>query len=112
MTFNLKEKVDSSKEKEFWYGAMVNKNIKDVYLGLGFLDQGESGRKGGPPHGHEEIIYVIKGKIEISTKESSTILNEGELLFLPDGTGITIKNLSEKRVQFIVAGGHTKHHKH
>jgi quercetin dioxygenase-like cupin family protein len=112
MSFNLKEKSNSSKDKEFWYGAMVNKNIQDVYLGLGFLESGEEGRKGGPPRGHEEIIYSLDGQIEIITKESSTILNEGELLFLPDGTKIKIKNLSEKKVQFIVAGGHTKHHKH
>ena len=112
MVFNLKEKVDSSKDKEFWYGAMVNHNIVDVYMGLGYLEPGEEGRKGGPPRGHEEIIYSLDGQIEINTKDSSTILNEGDLLFLPDATKIKLKNLSEKKVQFIVAGGHTKHHKH
>jgi uncharacterized cupin superfamily protein len=112
MTFNLKEKCDTSRDKEFWYGAKTNKNIKDVYLGLGYLEPGESGRKGGPPRGHEEIIYSLDGKIEIKLKEEITILNEGELLFLPDGNKIHLKNLSENRAYFVVAGGHPKPHKH
>jgi len=112
MAFNLKEKCDESKNKEVWYGAKVNKEIKDVYLGLGYLEPGESGRKGGPSRGHEEIFYTLDGKIELIMKKKKTILKKGELLFIPNGNKIRINNLSERRVYFIIAGGHTKHHKH
>ncbi len=110
--YNLKEKCHNSKDKEFFYGAKINKDIKDVYLGLCYLESGESGRNIGPGRGHEEIIYSIDGKIQITFRDEEIILNEGEVFFIPDGLKVSLKNLIEKRTYFMIAGGHTKHHKH
>ena len=54
MALNLKEKCYESKKKEFFYGAKINKDIKDVYLGLGYLEPGESGRKNSSIHRIEQ----------------------------------------------------------
>jgi len=110
--FNLKENCINSRKKEFYYGAKFNKKIKDVYLGMGFLDPKEENRKVGPSRKHEEILLVVSGKIKIASKNAELILDEGEVYFMPDGQKIKLNNLTEQRSYFIIAGGHTKHHKH
>lgn len=112
MTINLKERCLDSKNKEFYYGGKLNKDIKDVYLGMGVLEPDSKERKIGPPRHHEEILYCSNGKIEISDKVEKTILQEGEVYFMPDGKKIKIRNLSHKKVYYIIAGGHTKFHTH
>jgi len=112
MIFNLNEKCLNSKKKEFYYGAKLNKNIKDVYLGVGFLEGGEKDLKIGPGRGHEEILYIVKGKAEVKFKDSQYLLNEGELIFLPDNLKARLSNLTRERCQFVIAGGHTKFHGH
>lgn len=112
MSFNLKKKCDEASNKEFFYGAKVNHDIKDAYLGLCFLDPNESDRKAGPGKGHEEILYLMEGQIEIDLNAEITILNSGEVYFIPDGHKVTLKNLTANRVYFVIAGGHTKVHSH
>jgi mannose-6-phosphate isomerase-like protein (cupin superfamily) len=109
---NLKEKCLASNKKEFFYGAKINKAIQDVYLGLCFLEPGESKRKVGPGKGHEEILYLMEGQIQISINNNEILLNQGEIFFIPDGSKALLKNLTKNSVQFIIAGGHTKHHSH
>ncbi|MFX0187300.1 MAG: cupin domain-containing protein [Candidatus Hodarchaeota archaeon] len=112
MTYKLKEKCDNSRKREFFYGNKENRKIKDVYLGLCYLEPNESGRKAGPGKGHEEILYLLSGKIQIESKEKKILLTEGEEYFIPDGYSISLKNLTENRIYFIIAGGHPKPHKH
>jgi len=112
MIVNLKEKSLDSKKKEFFYGAKINKAIQDVYLGLCFLEPGECKRKVGPGKGHEEILFLTEGQIQVTIKDKDFILNEGEVYFIPDGSKAFLKNMTENRCQFIIAGGHTKHHSH
>ena len=112
MVFNLKEKCERSKKGEFFYGAKINHDIKDVYLGLCFLEPGELGRKAGPGKGHEELLYLLDGQIELSTGADESILNAGEIYFIPDGSRVRLRNLTDTRCYFIIAGGHTKHHSH
>jgi len=107
----LKEKCDESPEKEIFYGAILNPEIKDAYIGLGFLDPKES-RIEGPGKGHEEILYVTEGKIKIKIEDEEFILNEGETYHLADGLKVTVTNLAPKRSYFVTAGGHTKVHSH
>ena len=109
---NLKEKCLDSKNKEFFYGAKINKAIQDVYLGLCFLEPGESKRKVGPGKGHEEILFLTEGKIQVSINDTDITLNEGEVYFISDGSKAILKNLTERRCYFIIAGGHTKRHAH
>ena len=112
MPFNLKEKCEESKSKEFYYGAKINKQIKDVYFGIGYLEPDETKKKVGPGRNHEEILYIQEGQVQAEMKGETFILNEGELMFIPDGSKANLKNVSDKRCQFIIAGGHTKFHKH
>ncbi len=112
MILNLKEKCLASKKREFFYGAKINKAIQDVYLGLYFLEPGESKRKVGPGKGHEEILFLTAGQIQVSVNDDSIKLNEGEVYFIPDGSKALLKNLTKKRCQFVIAGGHTKRHSH
>lgn len=108
MILNLKEKSLESAEKQFFYGAKVNKNIKDAYLGYGFLEPNETNRKEGPSKGHEEIVFLLEGEIKINFKEKSVVLKEGEVIHLPDKSEVTFDNLNSERSTFLIAGGHTK----
>jgi len=112
MIVNLREKCLESSKKEFFYGAKINREIKDVYLGLCFLEPGETNRKVGPGKGHEELLYLMNGKIRVNTKENEINLNEGEVFFIRDGLKVVLKNLTKERSYFMIAGGHTKRHKH
>ncbi|MHA1270569.1 MAG: hypothetical protein ACTSPY_12325 [Candidatus Helarchaeota archaeon] len=111
MIFKLKEKCLETSNKEFFYGNIINKEIKDVYLGLGYLDNGEH-RSFSPGKGHEEIIYLLNGQMKIIMKETEYILNEGEAIYIPESIEITISNLVENRIFFVIAGGHTEKHAH
>jgi ethanolamine utilization protein EutQ (cupin superfamily) len=112
MVINLKQKCDEAKNCEFYYGAKLNKDIKDVYLGMGYLEPDSKERKIGPPRHHEEILYCTNGRIEINRKGEQTILNEGEVYFMPNGKKIKVRNITDKRAYYIIAGGHTKPHSH
>ncbi|TXT64655.1 MAG: hypothetical protein BAJALOKI3v1_180018 [Promethearchaeota archaeon] len=112
MKFNLKKNCIDCGKKEFYYGAKLNKNIKDTYLGMGYLEQNEDKRKIGPGRHHEEILCVLNGRLQISSGDEAEELKEGEVYFLEDGKKIHLRNLTDERVYFVVAGGHTKHHKH
>lgn len=113
--FNLKKKCNEAPEKEFFYGALTNHAIKDAYLGLCYLDPEEQNRIIGPPKGHEEILLVLEGKIEIKVKDEVIIIDEGEVFYLPDGQKAQVKNLTAQRLYFVIAGGHPQeasHHHH
>ena len=112
MILNLQEKCLASKNREFFYGAKINKAIQDVYLGSCFLEPGESKRKVGPGKGHEEILFLTEGKIKISVNDDNVVLTAGEVYFIPNGLKAILENLTEKRCYFIIAGGHTKRHAH
>ncbi|MBN1801184.1 MAG: hypothetical protein JW891_06725 [Candidatus Lokiarchaeota archaeon] len=112
MGYNLKEKCECSKDKEFFYGAKVNKKIKDAYLGLCYLEPNETNRKAGPGKGHEEILFLLNGKIIIVSDGKEIILNEGEVFFIPNGKKILLSNLNDEKSYFIISGGHTRHHSH
>jgi len=109
---NMLDKCRESSDNEFFYGALINKNIQDVYLGVGFLEPGEKEKKTGPGKGHEEIIYIINGEIDISGLEKNITLKKGEAFFIPDGSSVHLHNLTDQQCYYVIAGGHTKHHDH
>lgn len=110
--FNLKQKCQESKNNEFYYGAKLNKDIVDVYLGMGFLEPNESGKKIGPSRNHEEIFYLTEGEIKVETKKNELIMREGDIYYMKEGLKLRISNLTDKRIYYIIAGGHSKLHKH
>ncbi|NVM56158.1 MAG: cupin domain-containing protein [Candidatus Helarchaeota archaeon] len=112
MIFKLKEKCDAASKREFFYGALINHDIQDVYIGLGFLEPEESNRKTGPGKGHEEIIYLMDGQMKAKLEDEEMIMNEGDAIFVPDGHKVLLTNLTKKKIYFVVAGGHTVRHSH
>lgn len=112
MIIDILEKCHAASEKEFFYGALLNKNIQDTYLGVGFLEPGEKEKKTGPGKGHEEIIYIINGEIDITGLEQNVSLKKGEAFFLADGTSAKLSNKTDERCYYVIAGGHTLQHSH
>ncbi len=110
--FNLKKKVGESINKEFYYGAKINKNIIDVYIGMGYLEARETNKKIGPSRNHEEILYLSEGQVKLEIKNEELIMSEGEVFYMPDGQRISISNLTDKKIHYMIAGGHTELHKH
>ncbi|MBD3226632.1 MAG: hypothetical protein GF329_00455 [Candidatus Lokiarchaeota archaeon] len=111
MIFKLKEKCLESPEKEFFYGNIANNDIKNVYLGLGYLDANED-RSFAPGKGHEEILYLFEGEIEIKFEKEKILLNAGEAFHASGSEMINITNLTDGRIFFVIAGGHTEPHAH
>ncbi|TFF87160.1 MAG: hypothetical protein EU549_05270 [Promethearchaeota archaeon] len=111
LIFKLKDKCLKSPKKEFFYGNIANKDIKNVYLGVGYLDEDES-RWFSPGKGHEEILYLLEGKMEIEYQDKKEQLNEGEAFHASGKEKINIRNLTNERIFFVIAGGHTEIHAH
>jgi len=111
MIVNLIENCMKSEKKEFYYGALMNREIKDVYLGYGYLDPNEE-RDFGPGENHEEIIMPINGEMVLSLPDSKISLKKGDAYFLKAGIKIKIGNLTNERLNFVIAGGHPVQHEH
>ncbi|MHA1265510.1 MAG: hypothetical protein ACTSRS_09770 [Candidatus Helarchaeota archaeon] len=86
--------------------------IQDVYLALCYLEAAEEDRIIGPPAGHEEILFLLEGKLRVTLKDKIFEMNKGEVCHLSDGQKATLKNLTAKKIYFIIAGGHTIKHSH
>ena len=56
---------------------------------------------GGYQHPGEELIYVIKGKIEVQLNDSSYILNEGDTIHFRGDLRHIIKNISDSEVELL-----------
>ena len=111
MIFNLKEKCLESPKKEYFYGNIINKSIQNIYLGLAYLEPIEM-KKFTPGKGHEEIIYLIEGNLTVNMNNEDFQLKEGESIYIPSDCVITITNPTNKRIYFVIAGGHTESHAH
>ena len=110
MKVNLFIEGNKSTNQEYYYGAMVNKNIKDVYMGYCFLKPKQR-KKIGPGKGHEEIIMLIEGVMMFSSKED-IMMKKGDAIHIPEGTTIEVENLTDKDIYFVIAGGHPVPHSH
>jgi len=111
MKVNLIDECNKADNKEFYYGAMLNKNIKDVYMGYGLLEPKEI-KKVGPPKGHEEIIMLLNGEMMISLPEEDVLMKKGDAVHIPEGNLVQIENLTDEKIGFMVAGGHPVPHSH
>ena len=111
LIINLIEACKKSSKKEFYYGALLNKNIKDVYLGYAILEPKEI-RDYITGENHEEIVMPLNGEMKLKIDETEIKLKEGEAYFLRDGLKLKIENLTDEKVSFIIAGGHPVPHSH
>ncbi|MFX0133740.1 MAG: hypothetical protein ACFFDN_08855 [Candidatus Hodarchaeota archaeon] len=111
MIVNLIERCEGSLKKEFYYGALMNKEIKDVYLGYAYLEPKEN-RDYITGENHEEIIMPLNGEMKLRISENEIILKKGDAYFLRDGLKLKIENLTDAKVSFVIAGGHPVPHSH
>ncbi len=77
------------------------------YLIYGELKPGESGRVFCPGVGHEEILVVVSGDLEVEGEPFTGRLPEGEAIHLRDEESCMLANLGESRAVYVMAGGHS-----
>jgi len=108
MIVNLKQRCKETNEREFYYGAKLNKDVKDAYLGFGYLEPNEKNKKISPGKGHEEILMVLNGSLRAQFESDEITITDGDAFHIPDRSHVILENLTSKRVTFVIAGGHTK----
>ncbi len=102
--FNLQGLAEES-EGEYVLG-LKDLHTHAVYIVYGFLNPGEGDRKVFPGKGHEEILCVTKGEIEVKTPDESFKLKIGEAVHLREEDEWTIENLGDETACYVLAGGH------
>ncbi|NHI92396.1 MAG: cupin domain-containing protein [Candidatus Lokiarchaeota archaeon] len=112
LKINIIEECEKSKNKEFYYGALINKKIEDVYIGYGYLEPKERRDNFGPGKGHEEIILLLNGEMMMCFQDEDVMMKKGDSVHIPSGLKVEIENLTNNKLEFVVAGGHTVQHVH
>ncbi len=81
------------------------------YLIYGILKPGEKGRLINPGKGHEEIILVAKGSLNVSGFCEGT-LREGSAFYLAGENECYLENTGTTDAVYVIAGGHSEggHH--
>jgi uncharacterized cupin superfamily protein len=87
-------------------GARVLKTHA-CYLIYGELAPGEEGRKVSPGFGHEEILMSVLGDIEVTDKDGTTVLREGEAVHVVEEEAMTLANRGADKAVYVLAGGHS-----
>ncbi len=102
--FNIKSLAEEN-DGEYVLGL---KDLKThaVYLIYGTLNPGEGNRKLYPGKGHEEVLCVVQGEVEIKTSEENLSIKAGEALHLKEDDEFILKNNGEEIVIYALAGGH------
>lgn len=108
--FYLYDKARASESGEYILGS-EDTGSHACYMIKGFLKPGDSKRLIKPGKGHEEIVLVMKGDIEVSGHYSGTI-KEGCAFHIAGDDECFLENKNEHEVIYIVAGGHSEggHH--
>lgn len=81
------------------------------YLMYGVI-KGDEEREMKPGEGHEEIIAIIEGEVEVYAQNKVRSLKKGEALYLRGEEAVKIKPAGGKLTIYVVAGGHSdsSHH--
>lgn len=104
-TFNLKTLAENEEKGEYVLG-LKDLQTHAVYMIYGVLEAGEKDRKLHPGKGHEEILCIIKGDVELSSQNKTLTIGEGEAIHLKEDDICYIENKSDKSSHYILAGGH------
>ncbi|MCX7831620.1 MAG: hypothetical protein N2440_01820 [Actinobacteria bacterium] len=81
------------------------------YFIYGFIKKGNM-REISPGEGHEEIIAVIEGSLEMTYKNESIVLNKGQSIYLKGEESITLRPYNCDLAIYVIAGGHSEHSHH
>ncbi len=86
-------------------------NSHACYMIYGVLRKGEKNRLIKPGKGHEEIVLIVKGDIEVSGYYSGR-LKEGSAFHITGDNECFLENKGDSDSIYIIAGGHSEggHH--
>jgi glyoxylate utilization-related uncharacterized protein len=102
--FDLQELAEES-DGEYVLG-LKNLQTHAVYIVYGFLKPGERDRKLLPGKGHEEILCVTKGEIQVKKPGETFTLKTGEAVHLREDDEWHLENLGDETAYYVLAGGH------
>ena len=76
----------------------------------GALQPGEGERLVRPGQGHEEILFAIDGPLVLHMNRGEMRLEQNHAAHIKEDESFHISNPSDKRVAYIMAGGHSRPH--
>jgi len=77
------------------------------YLIYGVLKPGEKGRELSPGKGHEELVLVIAGDLQLSGHYTGT-LRQGQAVHLQGEQSCHVANPGTLNVIYVISGGHSE----
>jgi redox-sensitive bicupin YhaK (pirin superfamily) len=82
------------------------------YLVYGVMDPGEGGRELKPGRGHEELVLVLQGELQVDGRDAT--LNRGQAVHLKGDETVRVSNPGVSQALYVIAGGHSEneHHAH
>jgi redox-sensitive bicupin YhaK (pirin superfamily) len=106
--FNVKENIDTT--GECIVGAEET-GSHACYLIYGTMTPGEKERPFKPGAGHEELLLVIRGRLQVSGHVTGT-LTEGQAIHLKGDETCRLENISGTDAVYVISGGHSEggHH--
>jgi mannose-6-phosphate isomerase-like protein (cupin superfamily) len=90
--------------------GMKDLHTHACYMIYGVLQPGERDREVRPGEGHEEIMCAVTGPIVMHQDTEEIRLEEGHAVHVKEDQRFTISNPTDRRVVYIMAGGHCRPH--
>lgn len=106
--FNVKASVDAT--GECILGAKET-GSHACYLIYGTMAPKETDRPFKPGEGHEELLLVVQGDLQVSGHVTGT-LAQGEAIHLKGEETCRLENLSDTEAVYVISGGHSGHGHH
>ncbi len=105
-TFNLRERVERSGEVAI---GPNEAGTLATYLVFGRMTPRETGRRIRPGQGREEIFFLINGRVRMLIAGGQELdIEAGTAVPLTEGTDCWMSNLTDRTVEYVVAGGFTE----
>lgn len=104
--YKLPQLADSTPACEFRLGP-ENSNAASVYLVWGKIRPGEAARKVACAAGHEEIVCVVKGALQVKHGRSSFSVTAGEAFHAKEGDTLLLENTGIDEAVYLAAGALT-----
>ncbi|MBI5233163.1 MAG: hypothetical protein HY880_02285 [Deltaproteobacteria bacterium] len=101
--FKLPDIIESQGGAEYCMGRDALKTHA-VYLVYGKVRPGETERKLMPGKGHEEILFVVKGSLNVKKDKMGFTVAEGEAFHLKEEEVFILDNPGQKEAVYIIAG--------
>lgn len=74
--------------------------------------EGDESRELSPGEGHEEIVAVMEGGLEIDDGKEKYRVSKGQAIYLKGDEKVSIKPLDKRLAIYVIAGGHSEGSRH